>query len=399
MKRLPATAFALVLPLLAAVPAMAEDTTTSGLIAAEGLAVAATQLEAAGVSPDRDMALAAVRFLQGIEGAYQARWRIGAVDPVLPLPVMGTPLPPNPDPQPMQADFLTALVRDLATSMQASRAALPADKDAALVLRLPDLWLDVDGNGQRQPAEDLLPLIGIPMPEDVTGEIRFDAADAQWLRAYTHLIEALSTATLAFDPEPALARRIELTRILQDQFSQPAGQMARAPNLATEAQIYGPMIDQIAVALQTLRNQPDKAGIAATADHLHAMIAANREFWTAVATETDNDREWIPNDTQQAALGFALPPGAGPAWLAVLEDAEHVLNGTRLIPYWRFAPGYGVDLKQWLDDPQPVDLLDWVQGTAAMPHARPGLTVGSDSWDQFLGMFGGNAGLYMVLFN
>lgn len=378
--------------------ALADDTTTSALIASRGLAGAAAELQAAEATPDRDMALAAVRFLAGIESAYQARWRIGATSGVLPVPVLNTDLPPNPDPQPMAPDFLNALAADLGAAMQATRETLP-DGDAALVLRLTDLWVDVDGNGTRDPDEDLTHLIGMPIPEGVTPEIRFDASDVHWLRAYTHLIGAMTDLTLAFDPEPALARRMALSDALTQQFAQPPGQMARDPRFINEAMAWGPMVDRIAAVVQTLRNQPDPDRIATAAQHLQDMIAANRDFWTAVASETDNDREWIPNDSQQAALGFDLPPDAGAAWLGVLDDAQAVLEGRMLVPFWRFAPGHGIDLKAWIDDPAPVDLIDWFQGSAALPYARPGLTVGDDNWTRFTSMFQGRAGLYMVLFN
>lgn len=385
--------------LLSAAPALADDVTTSALIAAEGLAGAAAALEAQPASPDRDMALAAVRFLGGIEGAYRARWRIGATDPLLPVPALGSELPPNPRPEPMRPDFLNPLAADLGAAMRDARAALPQGGDGALVLDPGDLWLDVDGDGRRDPREGLAELAGIPIPEGLSPAIRFDAADAHWLRAYTHLIEGMSELALAFDPEPALAKRIALAEELARQFAAPPGEAVAEPNYYYEAMTFGPIVDQIAAVIQTLRNQPDPARIRAAADHIHAMIAANRDFWTAVAAETDDDREWIPNDDQQAALGFPMPPGAGPAWLAVLADAERVLRGELLIPFWRFAPGHGIDLAMWLDDPAPVDPADWIQGSAALPYARPGPTVGGESWAGFTSIFGGNAGLYMVLFN
>lgn len=378
--------------------ALAEDTTTSALIGTKGLTAAAEQLQAADASPDRDMALAAVRFLAGIEAAYHARWRIGATSPLLPVPVLDAELPPNPDPQPIGADFLNALVTDLGAAMQDTREALPKD-DAALVLRLTDLWFDIDGDGTRTPAEDLVTLVGLPIPEGVTPEVRFDASDAHWLRAYTHLIGAMTEMALAFDPEPALAKRIALTTELETQFAQPPGQMARDPRFLNEAMAFGPIVDQIAAVVQTLRNQPDPDRVATAAQHLQDMIAENRDFWSAVAAETDNDREWIPNQTQQAALGFDLPPDTADAWLGVLDDAQAVLDGKMLVPFWRFAPGHGIDLKAWIDDPSSVDLIDWIQGSAALPYAKPGLTVGDDNWNRFTTMFQGRAGLYMVLFN
>lgn len=383
--------------LLSAAPALADDTTTSGLIAEQGLSGAITALEAEAASPDRDLALSAVRFLGGIEAAYQARWQIGATAAILPLPILDAELSENPDPRPIEPGFLNDLAADLAQAMQTTRETLP-EGDAALVLRLTDLWLDVDGDGRRGPDEGLLQLAGLPAP-DTLPEIRFDSADAHWLRAYTHMLEGFAGVLRAFDSAPALERRIALHDALAAQFAEPPGQMARAPNMDMHARQWGPTIDNVAALIQTLRNQPDPALIAESADHLRSMVAANRDFWTAVAAETDNDREWIPNDRQQAALGFDLPPGSGEAWLAVLADFEAVLDGTQLIPFWRYAPGHGIDLKMWIEDPAPIDLIDWIQGTGPLPYVRPGLTVSEDATMRFMQMFSGRAGLYMILFN
>lgn len=384
--------------LLSAMPAFADDTTTSGLIAEQGLAATMAELESAPVSADRNMALAAVRFLAGIEKAYQERWRIGATSSIFPAPVLGTELePPNPSPEPMQPDFLNRIADEIVNAMRSTRDVLP-EAEGALVLRLPDLWLDVDGSGDRGPSEGLLELVMIPMPEGVDGEVRFDAADSEWLRAYTHLIEAVCTLLLAFDPEPALAQNIELAEALHQQFSTPSGDGA-GEYMPTDAMELGPIVDMIAVVIYTLRNQPEKAKIEEAQQHLVRMIEANRNFWAKAAEETDNSREWIPNDNQQAALGFDIPKGAGRAWLAVLDDAELVLRGERLIPFWRFAPGYGIDLQKWIDDPKPVDLVSWIQGSAALPYTRPGEMVDRGSWEDFTEMFSGRAGLYMVLFN
>ena len=49
----------------------------------------------------------------------------------------------------------------------------------------------------------------------------------------------------------------------------------------------------------------------------------------------------LPNDKQQSALGLTLPPGTGAVWLSVLEDAEALLKGTKLAPYWRQRGGWG----------------------------------------------------------
>lgn len=383
----------------AASPALADDTTTSAMIADQGLAATLAHLQAQPASPDRDMALAAVTFLDGIEGAYQDRWRVGATMIPLFLPVFGTMLTPNSDPEPLEADFFNVLASDLKGSMQAARAVLPADGgDGALVLDRGDLWFDVNGDGARDMSESLTSLVMLRPVEDEPVSIRFDAADVHWLRAYTHLIEAGATLTLAFDPQPAMARMLDLRAAISDQ------EMAQLQSSDgfSEMSYYGDMpiyVDTIAVLIQTLRQQPDKALIAETEQHVRQMMAENRAFWNAVAAETDNDREWIPNDNQQAAMGFPVPPGSGAAWLGVLADAERVMDGDLLVPYWRFASGHGLNIREWLDDPQPIDLVSWIQGTDALPYAAKGEVMDGAAWDRFVAMTQGNSGLYMVLFN
>ena len=155
-----------------------------------------------------------------------------------------------------------------------------------------------------------------------------------------------------------------------------------------------------AVLVNTLRNDPDKAKIKEAKEHLLEMIAANQSFWTMIAEETDDADEWIPNDNQQAALGFDIPEGAGPAWLAVLEDTKKVLDGDKLVPYWRFAPGYGINIQKWIDDPQPIDLVSWVHGGSALPYIGQGDVIEFESVDNFRRRLGGGAaGIYRILFN
>lgn len=389
--------------LLTTTPALADDTTTSAMIAKQGINATIDTLEATEAAPDRDMALAGLRFLSAVEKGYQARWKSGATQPMMPFPILGTMLPENPNPEALSADFVNKLAVNMNATMEEARDAIPAE-DGAVVLRLSDLWLDVNMDGIRAPEESLLELTGLSMTaepgEQPSDEIRFDAADAHWLRAYTHLVQAVSTTILAFDPEPEIARSLELNDAIEKQmiaWSENSEDTPERPSML--AMSFGGIVDKVAIAVKTLLHQPDAKKIDEAAKHIHAMIAANHTFWQALAEETDNDREWIPNDTQQAALGFDIPKGAGDSWLQVLTDAEEVLTGDKLIPYWRFAPGYGIDLSTWLEDPQPVDIIDWIQGTGPLPYARKGETMDREGWSEFNQMFAGRAGLYMVLFN
>ncbi len=390
-------------PPIDVVPVQSRD--TSALIRDRGLAGAEAEL-AALTAPDGGarMGLAAVRFLRGFEAVYQARWGVGATEPGLPLPGLSAPLPPNPAPQPMTADHLNRLFADLGDAMIDARAPLATPFTAAdgLVLRLPDLWFDVDGDGRRSFGEGLveiaMPELGLWELPPGPGEIRFDAADTQWLTAYTHMVEGLSQAVLAFDPAPELARLIDTRAAIGAQWAAAPESADLGMGRMMEAQMGG-VVDMLAVAINTLRHHPDPSRVQQAVAHVHDMIAANRSFWLMVEQEHDDDREWIPNGRQQAALGFTLPEGSGATWLDVLAQAEAMLNGDLLIPYWRFAPTHGIDLGKWLSEPQPVDLVGWIQGADALPYAAKGPLMEGDALRRFSDLVGGNAGLYMVLLN
>lgn len=406
---------------LIAVSAAQADTPPdiSDLLQEKGIAGTQTHLASlAEPSPSTDMALAAVTFLRGIERAYQARWRIGENTPLgqmLGLPVLSTQLPENPAPQQMEAGFLRELAQGLIDDMTATRAALKGvDKDAALPLRPESIWFDVNANGQQDDGEALaefmprqfgIPVAGTGPSQDgpdapaTPAEVRFDAADAEWLRAYTHMLSGFAEFVLAFDPDTALQARLDMQGALEAQWRESFANDLSPGIFSREAAEFGPVADDIAVILDMLRHDPDPARILAARQHMRDMIAANRGFWASVAAETDNDREWIPNDNQQSALGFNLPQGTGPMWLAVLDEAEAVLDGELLIPFWRFAPGYGINLAKWFENPSALDPIGWIQGASALPYADKGNISRGDMIDQFQMMIGRDAGLYMVLLN
>jgi hypothetical protein len=129
------------------------------------------------------------------------------------------------------------------------------------------------------------------------------------------------------------------------------------------------------------------------------MIDDNRTFWRRADDETDNDREWIPNARQTAALGFTLPPDTSTVWQAVLADAEAVLRGQRLVPYLWLGDTAGVNVGRMFTDPRPIDLAMWIQGLGALPYIEKGPLISSQNFMIFTQMMEGDAMLFMVLLN
>jgi hypothetical protein len=387
---------------LATGAAGADETAVSARIARTGLAATADSLAGASTPGDR-FALGGVLFLRAVEKALQTRWRHGMARSSGFLPVLRLPVPANPEPDPFRPELVADILQTLIDDMEAARAPLPAIADSddfGVVLALDDIWFDIDMNGTRSPEESLLRVAGIVLrggfragtAGTAAPTIRFDTADAAWLAAYTHLLAGVSELALAFDPTPQIARVIAARQAMD-------GLGAGSDFANAYDMMLGAEIDMAAMAYFAVRQQPDPARTGATRNHLLAMIAQNRRFWRLVALETDNFAEWIPNAAQVSALGIPVPPDTGEVWQALLTDAEDLLEGRKLIPYWRLRKGAGINMARWLDDPAPVDLAEWVQGVGLLPYMEDGPRVSADNWRQLQQLVRGDAALFAIWLN
>jgi len=370
----------------------------SDRIARTGLAATADSLKQPASADDR-LALGGVRFLRAIEKTLQTRWRHGMSRTGGFLPVLRLPVPDNPAPEPFRPELVAGIFATLVDDMTAARAPLDqigdAD-DASLTLALGDIWFDVNMNGKHDPQESLMPhftaTLGLFVAGDTAPTIRFDTADAAWLSAYTHLIAGLGELVLAFDPTDQIRRVMDTGRAMQ-------GFGADTPYASGYDMMLGAEIDMVAMAYFALRQQPDPVRTRAARDHALAMIRDNRRFWERVEAETDNFAEWIPNARQTSALGVTVPPDTGPRWLAVLSDAEDLLEGRKLIPYWRVRSGAGINLMRVLTEPGPVDLAEWVQGVGLLPYIEDGPRISPENWWLFRDMLRGDAALFAIWLN
>lgn len=392
--------------LFAAQPLFAEELT---LDTRRSLATLQSELEALPSPRDTEtVALVAVSFLRAVEVALQERYRTNAYLGVhqISIPILRMPVPPNPDPDLFEPEFIADLFEGVDADMDKVRVALAAanlDSDDTLVVDVAALWFDVNGDGNRNTGEGALTFIGTALVGAMPGTqtevpsegliVHFDAADVEWLTAYTHLLSAVSEIVLAFDPTDVIAdvmgSAAAMTEIKGRHRSQRHGWLNGQE---------GP-VDAIATVYGALNRVPDGARIVSARDHLLKMIDRNRAFWALVDEETDNSLEWIPNATQDAALGFSMPAETSSVWQGVLSDAEAVLKGELLVPHWRTEPGGGVNVAALIADPPAFDLVTWVQGAGLVRYMEKGPLVTGESYARFRRMFVGNAMLYMVLLN
>jgi hypothetical protein len=399
---------ALIALLALATPAAAQ--TLSAEIGANGIAPTLARLKAQPEPALEDIfAIGGLHFLGTVERALQLQWRTGA-DQVtgnagdsLGLPFLRLPVPPNPAPEPFSGALITQLFTDIDADMTAARtalASLPQGEEFGMELTFADLWFDVNLNGAREAEEDALTILGPQLlgwqwqdrdPAAPPLTIRFDAADAAWLTAYTHVLSGVANTVLTYDPAASIDRVIAARAALK--VAQPN------PDDYSFDASFGQFLDAFAMLEGAVNQTPDAARAKAAKEHFLAMITENRRFWSLVAAETDNDREWVPNDSQTSALGIVLPPGTGDTWLGVLADGEALLQGRILIPYWRGPTGQGINLGKMFDAPAPISITGWVQGWAAVPYLEQGPVINDTSLRQFEALMGGNAGLMMVFLN
>jgi hypothetical protein len=219
--------------------------------------------------------------------------------------------------------------------------------------------------------------------------------DAAQKQALTEKAEALNA-----ELEPVRKTRGDLQRQQRQIRGEIEAAKAKLPGAAPR-QSFGMEreFDLLYAVLTSLRQQPDAAHLRAAREDWREMIAQNRLFWAALATETDNDREWIANANQSSALPITIPEGAPEAWQKLLSDAEAVLEGKLLIPHSLLPDGYGISLAAYLENPGPIDLLDWIHGRGAYPYAARGPVITRQYWNAFARMTNGNAAGFALFFN
>ena len=386
---------------LAAAPSLTQAQDISARIAETGLA--ATEATLTGTDPATRFALGGVRFLRAIEKTLQLRYRHNATFDDVGLPVLRLPVPPNPAPEPFYPGLVTDIFRSVAMDMETAREALAgAEGEFGVTIDLLAIWFDINENGIRDDGESLFEAmaatlatrpgrVGLDeMPDALP--VRFDTADAAWLRAYTHLLSGVSDLVFAFDPTDVITEVLASSDAMKDL----RGGTSASLFLSPDDEYFA---DLIAILYGAINRTPEAAHIHAARDHILAMIAENRSFWEQVAREADNVNEWIPNATQVSALGFGLPPETGTTWLAVLGDAEAVLKGELLVGHWRLNPGAGINVAKLLQDPIAIDIVTWLHGHGLMPYMERGTLADSRNMRRFERMFSGDALLFMVWFN
>ena len=366
------------------------------VLASEGLAAAEANLSARADSPDIQFALGAVQFLRASETIMQVRYQ-NSTAPLALLPGMRNRLPANPDAE-FDPAFIENAMMEALTHLDRAETSLSkaTGKEFGIDIAMTNLWFDVNANGEREDWESGLAVMADLNAEPTApfdGIIRFDSADAHWLKAYVHVMSGMAELTLAVDPTSAI-ETVYQGRAELDALGNIEGLF-----------LDNETIDTLTTVLLTLRGVPDADRTRAAHQHFRDMISENRAFWTAVMDETDNDREWLPNPNQTSAFGVLVSEEMAQGWQDVLGEMEGLIEGETLIPYWRYdnewnaETGIGVNLAKFLQDPGDMDVILWIHGAGAAPYLESGKLARMQAWDRFAQMTRGDGLMFAAWFN
>lgn len=393
----------------ASLPALADEAANkiavdhlyAGTLAAGDTELAAI-LAADPKNDDARIGLGTIRFVRAIENLSQGLYRYGLKTPrSFLIPILRLPVPENPNPEPITFADFQALVagfsRDLAL---AEETLVGVGPEVKLRLDLRKLHYDIDGDGKILEDESFVAVVqqvtGMPaeaMPAELT--FAFDQGDALWLRGYTHVLMGFSDFIVAHDWHESFES--SFFHFFPKMDSPFAAALAPADDNNPMYVEGAPIADFISF-FHIRWPVSDPALMRGVRQHIKTMIALSRESWDSIEAETDDDLEWLPNAHQKSPFeSIQVSAEQIAAWRAVMDQAELVIDGKKLVPHWRFTKGF--NLARVFDEPQAMDTVLWITGPAALPYLEDGPVSTAEDWNAMVDAFGGRFGVFAVWFN
>ena len=329
------------------------------------------------------------------------------------IPFARIPVPANPNPEPIAYEDLRKIFEEFIDDLAKAEATLGRVQDDAvkLPIRFGLVRLDFDGDGKAGEDEMLWKIYarlnGQARPDQLGGAeaaafpISFDRGDVAWLRGYCHLLMSLAEVYLAHDAKLLFDHTAHLF------FAKPKTPF---PFLKNDPQGLNPMrgdgpnvglIGDLLSFVHLLHfpvKEPARMG--AALKHLEAMVTLSRDSWKSYLAETDDDHEWIPNPKQNTVMpNGKVTDEMVKGWLSFLDEAEVILAGKKLVPFWRDADNKAVNLRKVFTEPREMDLIFWIQGTAAAPYLEVGPVTRPEFWTRLLRVFRGEFIGFAIWFN
>jgi hypothetical protein len=361
-------------------------------------------------------ALGIVKVMSAVEKLGQDQYRYGALTGnIRNLPVLRLPVPANPDPQKVTYQQIRQILADFQNRLvqaEAEMAKVDLKQDFKLPLDLMTIRFDFNGDGKSDDQESFSSLFGTINRQRAGAAVprlyvSLDAGDVLWLRGYCHFLAGFCDVVLAYDHQRLFNHTGQLI-YPQHVSSEPTAE----PLDLSPRQDWTWHIADLIAAIH-LMNFPVKEPkrMESARQHLLEMIRTSRQSWVLIQAETDNDHEWLPNPNQTGVLRIPVTRELIDGWHAVLTEMEDLIEGRKLIPYWRDyvtftgndqpikAEGRGINLKRFFAEPRDFDLILIIQGTGVLPYVEKGKLSRPETWDNLTRVFGGQFFGFAAWFN
>lgn len=419
-----------------------------------GDAVSAAEGQLAAAPGDRQarFALGTAKFFGAVEGFGQDMYRYGLKSDYTAqwlmfggVPFVRLPVAENPSPEPVTYEKLRESLRKFVGALEAADAELAkvAPGATTLTLDLSRVRLDMNADGAAGAEEGIMPVLaavlgGGRMAAGAAPSliVDFDESDVLWLRAYAHLVVGMGDFLLGYDwksaydiafyamfpsgefPDtpilPALRANERRLAALgdpqlpagmsqwgdeyQEWIKTPEGARYAEAAQLRQASEWGGIADVIGFIHEIHWPVAEPDRLAAVHSHLKSMVALSRANWQSVQAETDANREWIPNLNQKGVLpGMTITQERILGWAQMLDQFDAILDGKLLIPHWRFTQG--LNFKRLLLEPQVLDIVLLLQGSAAVPYLEDGETIDGATWGRISTLMEGNFMRYFLWIN
>lgn len=369
--------------------------------------------------------LGVVQFLQAVEGLGYDHYRYGLLgDRRRQITFMRLPVPENPSPEKLNYEKARAIISGFVERLGIAEKTLADVKPTGVLLPLQvgAIRLDLDRNGKRTDDETLGTIIDSlqgPRSGAAAGStagltIAFDDADVLWLRGYCHVMSGLGQIVLAYDWKDQFERTAHL---FYPNVETPYSYLqAEGPGVAAGFNLQN-ITDLIALIHTVNYEVTEPARMQTALQHFETVITLSRESFRLIEAETDNDREWIPNEKQTSAVGqMRVGQGIVKGWSRFLDEMELILQGKKLLPFWRGAKGgipiftnsleqvpvhpeLGINVRRIFTEPKRFDAMLWLQGTGLHPFLEKGPRTDQKTWQGIMSEFGGDFVTFMFWFN
>ena len=362
-----------------------------------------------GADPDNQQAqfsLGVVQFLQAVEGLGQDHFRYGLLNGRRPaIMFLRLPVPPNPQPEQISAEDARSIVQNVLDRLEVAEQTLAkvTSSDVSLPLPLAQISLDLNGDGKASEEESLGYVIRqiwnpprrdppLKQPETIIG---FDAADAVWLRGYCRALSAAGEMILAYNWEDQFQRTAHLLYPNMETPFDYLGEEGTGPFFGFGGQN---VLDIVAFIHMINYEVIEPERMQKAIEHLQAVIDLSRQSWKLIQAETDDNNEWLPGPNQSAVItDLRVGRELVTTWHAFLDEMEAILQGKKLIPFWRgiasggidisefpWHPTLGVNVRRVFTEPGQFDLALWLQGTGMQPWLEEGDIVDPVKWNKML---------------